>query len=87
MCDKAVHACLSALKFGPNWFVTNRRLEKIVFFSGDIGLDGIESDIVTFCKDDVDLFTIDFNNINLGNNSFHEVDAANIALCYIYCLA
>ena len=28
MCDKATDACLPALKFVPNWFVTNKMLEK-----------------------------------------------------------
>ena len=27
MCDKATDACLPALKFVPNWFVTNKMLE------------------------------------------------------------
>ena len=29
ICDKAVDSCLLALKFVPDWFVTNNRIEKL----------------------------------------------------------
>ena len=29
MCDEAVDACLAALKFIPDWFATNKMLEKL----------------------------------------------------------
>ena len=62
--NKAVAACLSALKFVHNWFVTNEVLEKldnVVFSNDDIYLDDIDSDIVTFFSDGMGLVTIDFN--------------------------
>ena len=29
MCHKAVDDCLAALKFVPNWFVTNKMIKKL----------------------------------------------------------
>ena len=72
MCTKAVNACLLALKFFPDWFVTNKMLEKrdnVVFFNGDIDLDDIDSDIVTFFSDGMSLATIDLDNINLDDDN------------------
>ena len=30
MCDKVVDACLPALKLAPDWFITNKMIEKHV---------------------------------------------------------
>ena len=44
LCDKAVDVCISALKFIPDWFVTNKMLQKVddaVFSNDDIDFDDI----------------------------------------------
>ena len=44
MCDRAVDACLPALKPVLDWFITNKMLEKqnnVVFANDDIDLDDI----------------------------------------------
>ena len=78
MCDKAVDTCLLVLKFVPDWFVTNKMLEKndVVFSTNDIDVD-IDSNIATFLSDGMDLVTIDLNNINL-DDYFDEDDPETI---------
>ena len=49
MYDKAVDACLPALKFVPGWFVTNKMLVKL--------------DDAVFSNDDIAFFNIDSNNV------------------------
>ena len=76
MSDKAADAFLPTLNSIADWFVTNKRLEKLdnaVFFNYDIDFDDKDSDIVTFFSDDLDLNTIDLNNIN-----FDEQDPETI---------
>ena len=56
MCDKAVDACLSALKFVPDSIVTSKMLEIVdtfVLSNDNIDLDYMDSDIIIFCSDDV----------------------------------
>ena len=68
-----------ALKFAPDWFVTNKLIEKLdnAMFSNDhIILGDIDSDIATFFSNDIDL-----NRINLMNAS-HDYDS-NIKFCNI----
>ena len=51
ICDNAVGTCLPVLKFVPNWFATNKMLEKsdgVVFHNYIIDLDDIDSDIVHY---------------------------------------
>ena len=64
MCDEAIDAFLRALKFVPEWFVTNEMLEKLdnVFSNDDMDLDDID-----FFSDGMGIVTIDFNNINLDD--------------------
>ena len=64
MCDEAIDAFLQALKFVPDWFVTNEMLQKLdnVFSNDDMDLDDID-----FFSDGVSIVTIDFNNINLDD--------------------
>ena len=45
MCDKAVDVCLPALEFVPDWFLTDKMLEKFdnfVFSNDDVDLDDID---------------------------------------------
>ena len=79
--DKAVDACVPALKFVPDWFNTNEMLEKlgnVVLSNGDIDLDDIDCDTVTFFSDGIGLVTIEFNNINLDDYNFDEGDTETI---------
>ena len=83
MCDKAIDAFLSTLKFVPYWFVMNKMLEKldnVEFYNDDIDLDDIDSNNVTFFSDGIRLFTIDLNYINLDDDNFEEDDPGNIDL-------
>ena len=75
--DKAV-VCLPALKFVTDWFVTNKMLEKFVnflFCNDGVDLGDIDSEIVTFVSNDMDLVTINLNNINLHDDCFNEDDS------------
>ena len=62
MCDEAIDTSLLALKFVPDWFVTNKMLEKldVVFSNDDMDLDD-----KNFSSDGIGIVTIDLNNINL----------------------
>ena len=72
MYHKAVDVFLTTLKFVPDWFVTNKMLEKlgdVVFSKDDIVFVYENSDNVTFFSDDVGL-----NYINLDDDtSLREV--------------
>ena len=51
MCDKTVDACLRALKLVPDWFVSNKMLEKlddVVFSNDDIVFVNENSDNAKF---------------------------------------
>ena len=81
MCNKAVDAFLLTLKFYPDWFNTNKILEKInnlLFSNDDVDLGDIDSDIVTFFSHDMGLVTTDLNNINHDSKNFDENDRETI---------
>ena len=62
---------LAALKFVPDWFVTD------IFSNDDIDFNDIDPDIVTLFSDDVGFVNIDLsNNINLDGVG----DPANVVL-------
>ena len=68
-------------KFVPDWFVTNKLLEKIddlVLSNNDIDLEVINSDIATVLSDTRRLFIIDLTHINLDDNNFDEDDLGTI---------
>ena len=51
MCDKAVDEFLPALKFVPDWFITNKMLEKLIdalFVNDDVIFINEDCDSVTF---------------------------------------
>ena len=57
-CDKDVNACLPALRCVPNWFVTNKMLEKLddtIFCNDDIIFANEDSDNVTCFSDGMGL--------------------------------
>ena len=58
MYDRAVDACLLALKFVPDQFVLSKMfqiLDNVIFSNDDIDLDYMDCDIATFFSDDMDL--------------------------------
>ena len=64
ICDEAVDSYLLALKFVPNCFVSCKMIEKgdnAVFSNDNIVFDDIDSDIVTFFSNDIDLNSLNFN--------------------------
>ena len=68
-------------KFVPDWFVTNKLLEKIddlVLSNNDIDLEVINSDTATVLSDTRRLFIIDLTHINLDDNNFDEDDLGTI---------
>ena len=68
-------------KFVPDWFVTNKLLEKIddlVLSNNDIDLEVINSDIATVLSDTRRPFIIDLTHINLDDNNFDEDDLGTI---------
>ena len=75
ICDKAVDALLPALKFVPDYFVTNKLLEKlanVVLSNDDIFFVDVDSDVVTFFNDDMAHNTINLN-INFDGDNFIHV--------------
>ena len=82
MCDEAVHSCLAALRFIPDWFVTSKMLKKFdnalhanddtLFFNEDFNK-------VTFIANQRHILAIDFEKINLDeNNNFDKDDPDTI---------
>ena len=81
MCTKAVDDFLSALKFVPNWFFTNKVIKKlltalyaddnIVFFDKYFGN-------ATFCCNHLGTLSENRNNINLGDSNHDEDDPETI---------
>ena len=82
LCDEAVDDSLAALKLMPDGFVTSKTIkglynalyadENILYFNQDSG------NLVFSCNE-MDVFNIDLNNINLDNN-FDKDDPDTIVL-------
>ena len=71
MYDKGVNAFLSALNFFLDWLALSKMLDiinNVVFPNDDIDLDYINSDVVTFFSDNIDITTIDLENISLNDD-------------------
>ena len=76
-CNKTDHAFIPALKFVPDWFFTNRMLEKlnyIVVSNDNIVFVNEDSDSVPFFSDDMDLDIIYIDNINFDDDNFDDND-------------
>ena len=81
MCDEAVDDCLTALKSIPDWFVTSKIIKKlfnalyaednILYFNEDYG------NAVLSCNE-MGIFNIDLNNINLDDTNYNEVDPKTV---------
>ena len=79
-CDKAVNACLPALKFVPDWIFTNKMLQKLddlVFSNYDIVFVNPDSD-VSFFSDDAGLVNAGCNNASLEDVNFDYDDPETI---------
>ena len=71
MSDEAVDDTLTVLKLIPDWFVTCKMIEKLdtALYADEIILYFDEdSDNVVFSINEMGVFNIDFNSINLDNN-------------------
>lgn len=68
MCDIAVNDFLPELKLVPDWFVSNKMLEKLhttLFADDDIAFFHEDSGSVTHFSNKVDILSVNFKNINL----------------------
>lgn len=78
MCDKAVNTLLPTLKFIADWFLSKKKmiknLDKLVFPVDDIVIVNEDSANVTFSSDEMGIFSVDLNNINLDRVNFYEDD-------------
>lgn len=68
MCDIAVNDFLPELKLVPDWFVSNKMLEKLhttLFADDDIAFFHEDSGSVTHFSNKIDILSVNFKNINL----------------------
>ena len=68
---------IASLKFVPDWFITNKMIEKLdcAVFSIDYNIFGdLDSDFDTFFSEDVVLNSISFDNTNLDDEHFDHCD-------------
>ena len=81
MCDRTLDACLSSLKFLPDWFVTNKMLkdfDNTVFLKDEIAIVIEDSDSVTFFSYIMDLVNLDLHNFSLDDDNFNNDDSETI---------
>ena len=76
VCDEAVDGSLAALELIPDWFVTSKMINK--FFTALYADENIlyfneDSGNVVFCCNEMDILSVNLNNIDLDNN-FDEDD-------------
>ena len=75
MCDKAVVAYLPALKLVSNQFFTNKMLKKLdgaVFSNNKKVFADVESNVVIFFRNNMDLNYIHLNSINFDDHNFGD---------------
>ena len=68
LCDIAVNDFLPELKLVPDWFVSNKMLEKLhttLFADDDIAFFHEDSGSVTHFSNKIDILSVNFKNINL----------------------
>ena len=85
MCDEAADDSLASLKVIPDWFVTSKMITK--FYTALYADDNIiyfheNSDEMVFSCNNMNIFSIDLNNIYLDNN-FDEYDPDTFILIRI----
>ena len=86
MCDEAVDDYLAALKIIPDWLVTSIMIKKLfnaLYIDDNILYFSEDSCNVVFSCNEMDIFNIDLNNIDLDNN-FDEDDPDTILSQNIY---
>ena len=86
MCDKAVDDCLGALKFFPDWFVTSKKMQLIIYSilmkTLVIPQNAVDNILhfnedpcnPTFSCNEMGILNIDLNNINLDDTNYDEGD-------------
>ena len=70
MCDEAVDDCQSALKFISDWFVTSKMIKKLL--TGLYADDNLLYFNAIFSCNEMDIFNLDVNNINLDDTNYKE---------------
>ena len=86
MCEEAVDACLPAMKFVVNWFVTPKMLEDLgstVFFNSDIDRGNVDLGILTLLNDGMDFVNVNLNNVCLDDD-FNDDDLDTICLVKLF---
>ena len=81
MWDKVVNDILPPLKLDPDWFVANKMIKKLhnaLLADDDILFFDEDSGNVIFSSDEMGIFSVDFNNINLDNVNFDKDDPKTI---------
>ena len=82
MCDKAVDDFLPALKFVPDWFVTNKMLEKLddtLFANDDVIFINEGSNNVKFFGGEIGILSVDLDKTNLNDVSIDEDNPETIS--------
>ena len=76
VCDEAIDDSLAALELIADWFVTSKMIKELytALYAGD-GLLFFDEDSgdVTLCCNEMDILSVNLNNIDLDNN-FDEDD-------------
>ena len=70
MCDEAVDDCQSALKFISDWFVTSKMIKKLL--TALYADDNLLYFNAIFSCNEMDIFNLDVNNINLDDTNYKE---------------
>ena len=81
MWDKVVNDILPPLKLDPDWFVANKMIKKLhnaLLADDDILFFDEDSGNVIFSSDEMSIFSVDLNNINLDNVNFDKDDPKTI---------
>ena len=72
MCNKVVDDCLVALKFVPDWVVTDKMIKKLftaLYTNENILYFNEDSGNITFICNGIGILNIDLNNINLEDTN------------------
>ena len=81
MWDKVVNNILPPLKLDPDWSVANKMIKKLhnaLLADDDILFFDEDSGNVIFSSDEMGIFSVDLNNINLDNVNFDKDDPKTI---------
>ena len=76
VCDEAIDDSLAALELIADWFVTSKMIKKLytaLYAGGGLLFFDEDSGDVTLCCNEMDILSVNLNNIDLDNN-FDEDD-------------